>query len=624
MFDIRLLANVDIDDKLLYSLNVAVGNDEIINSVIRTRGNAIRALLLSEDKIFYFDTDGKISHTDVFSFDEVKDIVVVERKKEYRILVLLENGQKIEIAGVPLLESKNLKETFDKISSSLNETFLKTTKEDYITSENAHYKKEEPRVQETFTKNNNESKINQKQARIVDDNKVASDTTFSSKYINEILSKRNTFLPNGALNNIDKLWSKVDDLEIDIASYENKLNSKFNEFDSQQEKQNQSIEKLENFANTGIKEIIEHNKNNFEDYIKSEVNFINNKLDAEIIKMGKEDDALEVKIKELGDLIGKKIITIQEEQIAIVDNIKKALEDHKVNSKEIYVTQKAWLEGNKLIKKNEDTLYELETFLKRHVARIDEMFAIKKSNDERIVILEDSIHTFLEENMLFNKSISKKIEMLENGGNESSKSNDDKIREINEKYNDLLAINKAIEKEFQNMSNELIELKEQSNQSNKQSKQNNNNVQVQQKVGSGTIETFTAKSYTINGERRFGLRSAQTIRLNTLDNEIGMDALYVSDTTGQYLNIADYDGIFFRNQKYYFSIPNEFEIEKRQLCKINYVEYENGTKVFRNYQLVLNANLIEYRVYNEKGFIFNDAVVGSSKYDLKKLTFFKD
>ncbi len=621
MFDLRLLTNIEIDDKQLYSLNVAVGNEEIISNIIKTKGNSLKAILLSEEKIFYFDTDGKISHTDVYSFDEVKEIIVAERKKEYRLLVLLENGERIELSGVPLIESKNLKETFDKISSSLNETFLKTAKDDYISNDNSSHKKEELRLQE-FASKKNELKPNQKQTRIVDDNKVASDTTFSSKYLNEILSKRNTFLPNGSLNNIDKLWSKVDDLEIDIASYENKLSSKFEEYYSQHSKQNDAIEKLEEFINVGIKDIIEHNKNNFEEYIKSEVNFINKKLDAEIVKLNREDESLDGKIKELSEALNKKILSIQEEQITIIENIKKALDDHKVNSKEIYVTQKAWLEGNKLIKKNEDALLELESFLKRHVARIDEMFAVKKSNDERIVILENNIHTFLEENMLFNKTISKKIEMLENGETKNHSANiETKIREINEKYNDLIAINKAIEKEFQNMSNDLIQLKEQGIQ-NKQNKQSNDTTES--KVSSGTIETFTAKSYLINGERRYGLRSAQTIRLKTLENEIGMDALYVSDKTGEYLNIADYDGIFFRNQKYYFLIPNEFELEKKLLCKINYVEYENGIKVFRNYQIVLNSNLIEYRVYNEKGFIFNDAVVGSSKYDLRKLTFFKD
>ncbi len=617
MKNIRDILNINISESDLDSLEISIGKDEIISYIWNEKSNTIDLVLLSEEKLYYFENKNNRAKTNVYSLDEVIDIYAEQKKKFYEVTILLENKNKIIISNVDFSLARDFKDSFDNLSKSIEDIFLKSTKDDYINDlnkdkKNHNYSNNKERSNSYDKELYDAFNPKNKNQRIVDDNKISENTTFSSKYLNDLFVKRNVLMPNGTLNTLDKLWTKIDSLEINMISNQNEGNSKWELLESNLTKNSEEINKINQFISIGMKDTLDNNKKYFDEFIKSEFNFINQKLDSEIKKISNNNTSISEKINLIDEELKTKLLNIKEEQLLIIKDIKEALEDHKLNSNEIYVTQKAWIESNKLVKNNESSIQQLEDLFRKYISKMEETISLNKMNEEKINIIESNLNSFLDENIIFSKSISSRVDDLENNKFNSN--------------NDLISNN------YKEISNDIYELKKEINKLSQNNINNKNIIEqptkkekyIYNNSSTSVINTFVSKSYMIDGNKRYGLRSGQTIRIYTKNNEIGMDALYVSKSNNSHLDIFEYDGIIFKNKKYYFKIQDEFSLDNKIDCKINHVEYRNGIKIFKNYQLYINQDYIEYHVYDENGRLLNDAILSSSNYDLKTLTFFKD
>ncbi len=612
MKDINRIFNIDIEEELLYSLKVAIQNDEILKYICKSRNNGVFAILLSSEKLFTFSLKNKNSQTNVFTLDEIVKMTITEKKKFFELEIFLENGERILIEDETAILFKEFVETYEKLSMTMEAIFNKSKTEDEI---NLNVEKKE---------HNSEQKNTQKikQQKIVNDNKISLDTTFSSNYLNDMFSKRNMKLPNGSLSNIDRIWTKVDSLEIDVRSIENNFVTKYEKLDNLIKENNEEISKVNLYARNELKKIIDTNKNDISESLKTEISFILNKLESEILLVNKNSENIANNIRSLKKEFDSKLISLKEDQIIITDQIKKALEDHKLNSNEIYVTQKAWMESNKFVKKNEDAIVELETYFKKFLNRIE---LEKKDNLEFESLLkriEVDLYKYIDDNNRNSQEIISRVNFIENElQDETQKKSILKIiagleEKIESQNKEIKLLQAHLKDATNSLSKSIVESNEQKSTRSKTSKIKDSSDLKK--------EMFIAKSYSHKGIKRLGLRSGQSIKKVTQKNEIGLDALYVSKNDGKYLNIDNYDGLIFKGQKYYFEYHSDENGNINSFCEINHIEYHNGIRPHRGYQLRFYKDFVEYRVYDERGTIINDSDSSAANYDLKYLTFFKD
>lgn len=617
MNDINKIFSIDIEEELLFSLKVAIQNDEILKHICKFRGDYIFAILLSSEKLFTFELKNKKSYTNVFTLDEIEKMIIVEKKKFFELQIFLENGEQIKIEDNNAIAFKEFVESYEKLTLTMDEMFNNYKNDKEIVTKNSKSKEES--TKETYNQQESKDSQKTKHQKIVNDNKISLDTTFSSNYINDLFSKRNMTLPNGALSNVDRIWSKVDSLEIDVRSFENNLVTKYDKLENQIKTNEDEISKINLYTKNELKKIIDSNKNELSDSLKTEISFILNKLESELLSINKHNENLANNIRSLKKEFDSKLVSLKEDQVVITENIKKALNDHKLNSNEIYVTQKAWIESNKFAKKNEDALMELEIYFKKFLSKIE---TEKKDNFEfesHLKKLENDLYKYIDDNNKTNENLFSKVSLIE------TEINDETQRKS------LLKIIADLEEksEIQNKELKLLQahIKDISNTYNKNDASDFKTKSKTSKIkdsSENNKEMFIAKSYSHKGIKRYGLRSGQSIKKITQLNEIGLDALYVSKIDGKYLNVDNYDGLIFKGKKYYFEYHNDENGNINSFCEINHIEYHNGIRPHRGYQLRFYRDYVEYRVYDERGTIINDSDQSSYNYDLKYLTFFKE
>lgn len=621
MKDINKIFKIEIEEELLLSLKVAIQNEEIIKYICKNKNNNIFAILLSSEKLFTFSLKNKNSHTNVYTLDEIIKMTITEKKKFFQLDIFLENGDVISIEDDTVILFKEFVEAYEKLSMTMDTIFSKSKTDEEIMANIVDKNIDQPKKHEnTQEKNNNFNKT--KQSKIVNDNKISLDTTFSSNYLNDMFSKRNMTLPNGSLSNIDRIWTKVDSLEIDVRSFENNLVTKYEKLENLIKNNEDEISKINLYTKNELKKIIDTNKNDLSDALKTEISFILNKLESEILSINKNSENLANNIRSLKKEFDSKLISLKEDQIIITDQIKKALEDHKLNSNEIYVTQKAWIESNKFVKKNEDAILELETFFKKFLSKVE---LEKKENIELESLLkkiEFDFYKYIDENNKKSDDIFSRVSYIENELQDETqrKSMLKIIADIEDKSESQNKEIKLLQAQLKDVSNSINKSLDENNEQ----KINRNKTSKIKDSTESKKEMFVAKTYSNKGVKRFGLRSGQSIKKITQSNEIGLDALYVSNNDGKYLNIDNYDGLIFKGQKYYFEYHNDENGNINSFCEINHIDYHNGIRPHRGYQLRFYKDFVEYRVYDERGTIINDSDSSSVNYDLKYLTFFKE
>lgn len=138
------------------------------------------------------------------------------------------------------------------------------------------------------------------------------------------------------------------------------------------------------------------------------------------------------------------------------------------------------------------------------------------------------------------------------------------------------------------------------------------------------IDVFKGKEYIINEKTRYGIRPGQTIPLKDEEGKQGLETLYYHSVTNEKLDISKYDGIIFKNQKYFFNVPTEFNTLNIRECKIQVQEYESDYKAMKLYELIITDETITYNLFDLNKGIIDDKVQHSDSYDIKWITFFKE
>lgn len=143
-------------------------------------------------------------------------------------------------------------------------------------------------------------------------------------------------------------------------------------------------------------------------------------------------------------------------------------------------------------------------------------------------------------------------------------------------------------------------------------------------INKSVIKHYKAKEYELNGTIRKGIRSSQKINYKDTFSKLGLESMYFDPQTNNKLDISKYDGIIFLNKKYYFNIPDEFSSMARKCCRIQESYFERNIEFKKTFELIFENEILEYNVYDNKSELINDLTNGSSLFDLKWLTFFKD
>lgn len=148
-------------------------------------------------------------------------------------------------------------------------------------------------------------------------------------------------------------------------------------------------------------------------------------------------------------------------------------------------------------------------------------------------------------------------------------------------------------------------------------------IEIDNSNKSQIIKSYKAKDYLINDIVRYGLRSSLSFPYKDSSNSIGLESMYYLPNSNEKLDIWKYDGIIFMNQKYYFNIPSEFNVSQRKMCTIHRIQKDAFDRSIV-FELIFEDDTVKYNVYDKNMEILTDSSNGSSLYDLKWLTFFKD
>ncbi|MGL5591459.1 MAG: hypothetical protein ACRDCF_01855 [Mycoplasmoidaceae bacterium] len=667
----------------------ALENVEVLSFIWNDSNSKPIIFFVSKNKIFIYSNINKNPITEIYSLDKIRELHMIdETKRRGSLFLKLSNDKKYILEDIKkdqIIDFLNIYESVkDSFEYSSDNKFTKNLEiiDDYNDSDllkniqnlekikKETFDRESQRFSEEKKVIPNENKPimnNQiKSKRIVDDSKISNDTTFSSKYIYSLLSKRNTLLPDGKLSRIDKLNSKIDEIDISDSKYNgkkvddkfiqdikvvlHKINEKVNLLkenieNTVSEKTSSTNEKIDKVAANSVdsKEIIklkysiENSKSEIEKELKDFVKATNEKMQKisdnlisdNVLKKiderinGYKSDLIneveEVKVT-LRDKLSL-VSDIADKQIKFANDLKKYSNENENFNDEIYVVQKAWLENNKKFEVQNDKLMKLENSWRNQADAInviikkikskfgdEESDNIKNSNVDPGWFL-DSIHNER------NKLLAVSDEGLGVYFDVDEFKNDiDKI--ITQSKNEL---NIIFDEKIHELKKFVID-----NVESESNKQDDKIIESAFNQKENHIVQFKAKSYILNGIERHGVRSGQTLSLKMDKNVPGIDTMYFSEDKKEPLHINRFDGIIFANRKYYLNVPKEFSTDKKYSLTINHIEYTDSFKPFRSYVITINNTLFEYKVFDERGYLLSDKDAVSSKYDLKWLSFFKD
>ncbi|MGL5246205.1 MAG: hypothetical protein ACRC8C_01400 [Mycoplasmoidaceae bacterium] len=666
-----------------------LANVEVLSFISNDSNSKPIIFFVSKNKIFVYSNINKNPNTEIYSLDKIRELNMIgETKRRGSLFLKLSNDKTYVLEDIKKNEINDFLDSYkgikDSFEYSSDNKFTKNLEiiEDYNDSDllkniqNLEKIKKETFDRET-QKISEEKKITPQEAkqainnqiktkRIVDDSKISNDTTFSSSYIYSLLAKRNTLLPDGKLSSIDKLNSKIDEIDISDTKYNgkkvddkfvqdikvvlSKINEKVNLLkenieNTVSEKTSSTNEKINKVAANSVdsKEIIklkysiENSKNEVEKELKDFVKATNEKMqkisdnlisDSVLKKIDErinnyksdfinEVDGIKITLKDKLSSISD----IADKQIKFANDLKKYSNENENFNDEIYVVQKAWLENNKKFEVQNEKLVKLENSWRNQadainviIKKIKSKFGdegndnIKNSNVDSGWFL-DSIHNER------NKLLAVSDEGLGVYFDVDEFKNDiDKI--ITQSKNEL---NIIFDEKIHDLKKFVI-----NNVESESNKQDDKIIESALIDKENKIVQFKAKSYILNGIERSGIRSGQTLSLKIDKNVPGIDTMYLSEDKKEPLHINRFDGIIFANKKYYLNVPKEFSTDKKYSLTINHIEYTDSFKPFRSYVITINNTLFEYKVFDERGFLLSDKDAISSKYDLKWLSFFKD
>ncbi|MGL4647648.1 MAG: hypothetical protein ACRCVI_02875 [Mycoplasmoidaceae bacterium] len=664
----------------------AISNVEILGSISNESPNRPIIFLLSKNKFFIFKNDTKEPMTEIYSFDKITKLEIITRTRRRAALVLtIDNNKKYFIEDIKKEKIASFIDLYHDLAKDFQKSdeniFLKNIDilSDYddndllkniINSENI---KEEKVASNEVAPMKEKEKMQpynppQKSKRIVDDSKIADDTTFSSKYLYSLLSKKNTLLPDGKLSNIDKINSKIDELDIsatkvvgtevdkkfiqDIKNALLKINEKVNLLKENVEENvvrntSATYSKIDEVAANAAdsKEImkmrysLENTKNEIEKELKEFVKATNEKM-TRISENLISDDVLK-KIDERIEKSKAEIVKdidavknsfrekmyflndVADRQIVITKELKRYSSSNENYNDEIYHIQKAWLENNKKFAAYDEKLSKLQDTWRGQTQAINGIIAKLRERTGSSDI-DPTV-----ENSSFNNEWF--LDSIHNTSNKLLAVND-KGRGI---YFDVEDFKKDIDKLIAQSENELlITVDEKIHEFKKfllntiedltNSQEEKILDQLAPKPSNLQTFVFKAKGYILNGKERYGIRSGQTLSLKMEKNIPGIDSMYYCEENKEPLYVKKYDGIIFANRKYYINTVKEFSTEKKDYFKLSHIEYQGGIKPYRLYEIIIDSNLIEYKVFDEKGFLITDNDPVSAKFDLKWLTFFKE
>lgn len=664
-------------------------NVEVLSFIINGSNSKPIIFFVSKNKIFIYSNLNKNPSTEIYSLDKVKEFYLFEETKRRGSLFLkLSNDKKYIMEDLKKVDILDFLSVFEKAKESFQSNdenkFTKNLEimDDYNDIDLLKNIQSLEKInRQTFDKgvesNREEKKVNYqenkqminnqiKSKRIVDDSKISDNTTFSSKYIYSLLSKKNTLLPDGKLSNIDKLNSKVDEIDIsdtkhsgkkvddkfvqDIKVVLSKINEKVNLLkenieNTVSEKTSSTNDKINKVAANSVdsKEIIklkysiENSKSEIEKELKDFVKATNEKMKKisdnlisdnvlkkidERINGYKKDFISEV--DEVKNTLKDKLSSISDiadKQIKFANDLKKYSNENENFNDEIYVVQKAWLENNKKFEVQNEKLSKLENSWRNQADAIN--IIIKKIKSKFGEEVNDNTENSSVDPGWFLDSIhntkNKLLAVSDEGRGvyfdvDEFKDDIDKI--ITQSKNELSLI---FDEKIHDLKKFVI-----NNIEDESNKKDDKIIERVLNKEENKLVQFKGKSYILNGIERHGVRSGQTLSLKMDKNVPGIDTIYFSEDKKEPLYANKFDGIIFANRKYYLNIPKEFSAEKKYGLTINHIEYTDGFKPFRSYVVSINNDLFEYKVFDEKGFLISDKDAISSKYDLKWLSFFKD
>lgn len=680
--------NLGIKDKLLVSLKEKLKKEDVLVYLISQKIRGTVLIALTSKKFFVFKSDNKISGiTETFFYSDVKSMWKMnEAKSKADLFVDLPDNNLIRFDFqntfdvddvIALYKSKSenspLSGKFKKeaLSNKLDHMYrmskddikklsrtsnLDNNKNDYISvkdpKQNFSSNKpslwtEKPKVNQnlkdiskSFSKKNQNDVIYDvlpmnSRIDIISDKKMSSETTFSSTYLTNLLSQRNTLLPNGALTLAEKLQNKLDAIEISIIDPNKRMDlSEAIQIGTEVSQLKSRVLQIENL--NFYEEIL-----NIKAYSKKEMDSFSDEFDLKLreisssLKSIQGTDSIYIRISELKNFFNNELEKIRRissddrkflektavSQKELSDEINNIRIDALENREEIFVTQKGWVEIreqisklSKDIKPNDNQNGDFKHFFRNTIFETNnKILAIDDKGQGayfNIVDFKDDIVDIIKENetAIYN-SIQQKVDKIKSASDEVLTMTSDRFEKIKNWYYEIRDF-KDETKEIKRDKFNRIELSVISDAEKL--------VKLENKYFS-----FKATSYLLNGTTRYGVRPGMNWSIHDNDGKKGLNSLYISEN-GESLVFHNYDGIIFQNIKYYFNTPNEFMDSYTFNCQFQAVKYHANMQIDKTFSFIITDNHFMYSVIDINGELINDANPISPMYDLKWITLFKD
>ncbi|MGL4769073.1 MAG: hypothetical protein ACRCW6_02490 [Mycoplasmoidaceae bacterium] len=645
IFDFKALR---LKNDQLNFLKEKLNNQEIEAYIVQKKFDKTHLLAFLDNNIIIFEIDSQSNHS--YKTYDYKDLTQIKkinsdgfRKCDLLIEFLNSNLHVFDFQNIETIDfiinffnkkkktiSDNVFKIQNKLLDDLDKNKINLVKKEEIYKNNKPSIYDENKVYLDLKNNlsykenlKNNSEINKSISAndylMIDDNNISDKSTFSSLYLSNLLSKKNVLLPNNSLTLIEKLQNKLDLIQISLS------NEKTIEIvDSNISIANQ-ISELE----TKIKKIDLNNLSKNDDELEMK---LNNSIDLKTnnfnFKLDKFEKILDDKADKsfLSDQINTLKIDLNSELNKRLNqndiNLKiQKMESELLNNKEkILIIQKSWDKYKDVVNENLVTISESYINQLNQKMDISELFnkiSFKEMFEKCLFGTSNKILAIDKEGQgaYFNIDNFKDniIEIVKNSEikiHENIENKISRIQSISEKIYDYTS------ERFEAIKKYYNEIKDQKNniESFNAEKINFNNQK---------IYIFKAIPYILNGVIRYGIRSGMKWCIKDKDSKKGVNSLYLLDNKFP-LELNNYDGIIFRNVKYYFNIQNEFEDKEQLLCQIQITDYNDDLKIHVILRLLISKENLVYSVVDENKNEIDDSNPLSYLYDLKWITLFKD